>query len=177
MDPTADMASRVAVGAAVGASHTHALASRATRARTVLVVMAVFTYDVTHCPREAKSIARALYGYPFKAAIYAARMIGYIVQTDLTADEMMERVREPLAAGCIDRGWVFTPGADVASNLPLDPFVEKVADAWREVRRFNASPPSRRLPETIFAIARPIEGERGEVSTRILDHHPLRPAR
>jgi hypothetical protein len=52
---------------------------------------------------------------------------------------------------------------------------EKIADAWREVRRFNRRFTARHLPASIFERTVAIEG--GTATTIILDNHPLRAAR
>jgi len=171
----ADMADRSAFGQTE--PRAHAPAPRATRARTVIVVMVAFKWDLERCAREAMAIKRGLYGYPLHAAMHSKRQIAYIVEIDLTAAEVIERLREPLQAGCVERAWAFTPGADVAANEPLDAFTEKVAEAWRNVRRFNASRAYRRLPSSLFERTTPMDGDRGEVTTLILDEHPLRRGR
>jgi hypothetical protein len=175
MNPDADMGDRGGFGEP---SHAHAGAGalarsvpRVVRARSVLVVMVAFKWDLELAGREAKAVARGLYGYPFTAAMHSKRQIAYIVQTDLTAQQLLARLSEPLAAGAVECGWVFTPGADAACSLPLEPMAEKITDAWREVRRFNARLPSRRNPQRLFD--RVVEIDGGTVTTKILDQHPL----
>lgn len=141
--------------------------------RTVLVLMVAFNWDLERCAGEAKAIARTLRGYPFKAAMHSKRQIAYIVQTHMDARQLLRHAGDTLNAGCVERAWAFTPGADVAANAPLDAFTEKVAEAWASVRNYNARLRVRRLPAHIFEREERLEGERGRVITRILDDHPL----
>jgi hypothetical protein len=171
MDPMADMM--------VGTTRSRRQISTAPRvkhARTVIVVMVAFKWDLELCSREAKAVARGLFGYPLGAAMHSKRQIAYVVQIDLSAEQVISRLREQLAAGCIENAWAFTPGADVAGILPLDALSEKVAKAWREVRQFNKLF-SREIKAALQQRVVPMANGRGETVTTILDDHPLRARR
>ncbi|RUT32630.1 hypothetical protein EMQ25_05640 [Arsenicitalea aurantiaca] len=171
MNPDDDMANRAGFGqpSSIGMKST---APQSKKPRTVIVLMVAFKYDLEHCPRESLAIGKSLWGYPLKAAMHSKRQIAYVVQTDLTAAQIMDRARSALSAGCVEQAWAFTPGADIASNLPLDALVDKVAEAWISVRRFN-SRLKRRIPPETFVTVTPMENAKGEIMTRILDEHPL----
>lgn len=168
MDPDADMG----LTSAPRAKAEWAVPPKAPR--TVLVVMVCFNYDFTHCGHEAQAVSRALRGYPIRAAMHSKRQIAYVVETHMTAPELMTFLKAPLSAGCIERAWVFTPGADVAANTPMDSFTEKVGQAWQSVRRYNARLRLRYLPASVFERSLPMaENAKGRIITRILDDHPL----
>lgn len=142
--------------------------------RTVLVLMVAFNWDITNCEREAKAIARGLYGFPFRATLHAKRQIGYVVETHLNARQLVQRLDDALEQGCIQNAWAFTPGADVASVAQMDPLTDHIANAWASVRRYNQRLHLKRLPPHLFERTEPIPGEpKGTVITRILDRHPL----
>jgi hypothetical protein len=168
MDPEADMA----LGAAKPGLRQKVVQPSAPR--TVIVVMVCFKYGREHCGGDALAILRGMRGWPVNAAMHADRQIAYVVETHLTAQQMLNYLKEPLSAGSIDRAHAFTPGADVACSLPLDPLEEKVRRAWASVRRYNNKHRFRRLPSHIFDRVEPMAyGAKGTISTRILDDHPL----
>jgi len=167
MDPEREMAREVAV------PRVHA---RAARARTVIVVMVALKWDVEHCHREVKAISQALRGLPWRPALHGRRQIGFVIQSDVPAADVLGVVlKEALSAGCVERAWAFTPGADIACVEPMDALTDRVAEAWRAVRRHNAKF-SRLSKGWIFERREPMPDGRGETITTILDNHPLDPA-
>lgn len=167
MDPDADMGFAVPKAKAEWAIPPKA-------PRTVIVIMVAFNYDYSLCHHEAQAISRAMRGYPIRAAMHSKRQIAYILETHMSAGDIVKYLHAPLSAGCIERAWAFTPGADVAANQPLDSFTDKVAAAWTSVRRYNARLRLRYLPASIYERSVPMDDNpKGTVITRILDDHPL----
>lgn len=140
------------------------------RPRTVLVLMAVLKYPMAQASRDLMDVNRAMGSIKRRPVMHDDRTIGWVLETSLTADQVMGLTREVLSRDCFANAWCFTPGADVASLLPLDPFTDRVREAWSNAREWNRGIP-RKAPETFFATSRPIPG--GTVATRILDDHPL----
>lgn len=170
MNPEADMAGREGIGAESRRSLPRTTPGRP---RTVLLLVVAVRWDLEYCAREVQAIARTLHGFPFRPAMHSKRQVAFVCQTDLSAVQLMARAAPSLSAGCVERAWAFTPGADIASNEQLDRLTDLVEEAWREVRRYNARIPKRKLPtETLHRVDRHEDG-RGETITRILDDHPL----
>jgi hypothetical protein len=140
------------------------------RARTVIVVHAVFKYSLDKAKQDILRINKAFGKVKRHPVLHGDRQCGWVCETHYTADQLMGLLREAFSADCVANAWAFTPGADVASVLPLDPFTDRVREAWSNVRDWNRGIP-RKAPETFFATSRPIPG--GTVATRILDDHPL----
>jgi hypothetical protein len=139
--------------------------------RTVLVVNALFKYGMDKCRQDVIRINKAFGKVKRRPVLHGDRHCGWVLETHFTAEQIMGLLREALMADCIENAWVWTPGADVTSVMPLDPFTDRVREAWQSVREWNRTVP-KRPPETFFATSRRIEG--GTVATRILDEHPLR---
>ncbi|KKB12381.1 hypothetical protein VE25_07465 [Devosia geojensis] len=108
--------------------------------RTVHIIMVLFKFDTEHCQKEIGAIRHRLNGLRYKAAMQTRYAHAFVVQTHLTADELMDQVRPVVSTDCvpsIERAWCFTPGADIAASEVLDPLTDYVREAWEEVRRWN----------------------------------------
>ncbi len=142
------------------------------RPRTVLVLMTVLRYSMDNAARDLMTVNKAMGSIKRRPVMHGDRTIGWVLETSLTADQVMQLTREALSRDCFANAWCFTPGADIASIMPLDPLTDRVAEAWSSVRDWNARLPIKQREE-LLAIARPIQDGRGVSATRILDDHPL----
>jgi len=174
MDPDADMELTALKRLDSSRPNFRAKVNQPKQPRTVILIMVTFKYDYKAAPREVLAISRGLHGWPVHGVLHAERQVGYVVETHLNAQQMLDYLKGPLVAGCIERAHAFTPGADAAATMVLDPLAEKIAKAWASVRRYNAGLHLRRLPPTIFERSLPLADDpKGTVITRILDNHPL----
>jgi hypothetical protein len=142
------------------------------RPRTVLVLMAVLRYSMDNAARDLMAVNKAMGSIKRRPVMHGDRTIGWVLETHFNADEVMTLTRGALSRDCFANAWCFTPGADIASLLPLDPLTERVAEAWSSVRDWNARLPVKQR-DALLAIARPMRDGRGLSATRILDDHPL----
>jgi hypothetical protein len=172
MDVEADMTSRAGVGQRDIAPPSKVTGKRA--ARTVIVVHVVFRYSIEQARQDILRINKAFGKIKRLPVLHGDRQCGWVCETQFTADQIMDLLRDCLSAGCVENAWAWTPGADIASILPLDPLTDRVREAWRNVRDWNRAMP-RRAADGFLATARPIPG--GTAITRVLDDHPLERSR
>lgn len=105
--------------------------------RTVLLVFVSFKYDRDLAKHEENAINGALRGLPYHRAGHSQRNLTWVVETDLTAPQLRDRLRQALEAGCIETARVFTPGSDFTCTDPLDPLADAITTAWGKVREWN----------------------------------------
>lgn len=129
--------------------------------RTVLLVFVSFKYDRDLAVREENAINGALRGLPYHRAGHSQRNLTWVVETDLKASELRERLRTVLEAGCIESARVFTPGSDFTCIDALDPLADAITTAWTRVREWNTGRrPHRPSKDQIFTRAGVAKDER-----------------
>ncbi len=171
LDPDADMQTRGGYGGSVAIASPAPDASHGPRRpRTVIVLLVVFTYGMDKAVQDVQAINRALGKIKRRPVMHGDRQVAWVMETHFTAAQIMDLTRATLSRDCVASAWAFTP-ADVASVMPIDPFSDRVLEAWSSVRDWNRTTP--RLSPEAFTSTRGMPDGRGEVITRILDDHPL----
>jgi len=107
------------------------------KTRTVLVLMVAVKWDIDKCAKEIMAITKKIQAWPYHPTMHSKRQVAYVIETDLNARGLMNSLGYTAEAGCIENIWAFTPGKDIASILPMDPFTERVQGAWANVRKWN----------------------------------------
>jgi hypothetical protein len=123
--------------------------------------------DLEWLGREIKSIGIAIRRkwYP---TLHSHRQVAFVIETDETSAQLVERLRPVLDTDGIENYWCFTPGADIISkNGFLDSFAGHVRTAFTNIRQRNQREYMRKPQWRKPAVERPMENLEGRASIKV----------
>lgn len=129
----------------------------------VLMFRVLFKYELEHCQRDVMAIGKAIKRH-LRPAMHSKRGIAFVIVTDETSTELMDRVGPTLAGiGAIENYWCHTAATDIAAmNGDMDPLVTFTRDAYAEARKRNHAKnvpkPERRKFGDIWGVKHRVSG-------------------
>ncbi len=125
--------------------------------QSVLLLLLACKRDLEWLGREVRAIGREI-RRPMKPTLHSHRQVAFVIQTNETSTQLMERLRPVLDVDGIENYWCFTPGSDIASkNGVLDSLAGYVKKAFANVRQWNETEHMRKAKGWKPRIKRPIQ--------------------
>lgn len=94
----------------------------------VLLLQVMLKRDAEWCAKEVADLFRAIRRHA-RRAMHCSRNIAFVIQTDETPEQLVNRLALYLDVSAFEAYWCMTPGNDVvSSNGSLDPLASHIRD-------------------------------------------------
>jgi hypothetical protein len=105
-----------------------------------ITVMVALKFDLEHAQSDVHKIGAAIGGVRFPA-MHSRRGVAYVVVTEESEDQLLDRLRPTLKAlASVDNCWAFIIDRNVAAlHGSIDPLVSRVNEAWDRAWQRNQS--------------------------------------
>ena len=101
--------------------------------KNVLVLQVIFKRDLEYCKDELMAISRAV-ANKFKRAMHASRNLAFVITTNESEQELMNRLAFVLDQGCIEDCWCYqAPRVVVSTRKGLDSLESYIKFAHSEI--------------------------------------------
>lgn len=112
--------------------------------------------------------------------MHAKRSVGFVIETDETAEQLVERLRPVLDHERFHNFWCFTPGSDITGrDGTVDPLTVRVREAYDRVRQRNQAKKVRKPQRFQPVIKRPVDNleSRAPIKVNFRPHRKRKPPR